>query len=162
MANYNAGISYLRTTRMDTPVIYDNAELFTIGGCNVVRQSHGGDNAVCIVTAGITLFEALKAYEILKQEGIFIAIIDLYSIKPLAQDVLVRMAKKSGQKLITVEDHYKEGGLGEAVTYALRNTRIHIRCLAVTKLPCSGTPQELMAYEEIDADAIVRAVHELL
>ena len=79
----------------------------------------------------------------------------------MAQDVLIRMAKKSGQKIITVEDHYQEGGLGEAVTYALRNTQILIRCLAVRKLPCSGTPQELMEYGEIDADAIVRAVHEL-
>jgi len=159
MANYNAGISYLRTTRMDTPVMYDNDEPFTIGGCNIVRQSRHGDSYACVVAAGVTLFESLKAYEVLKREGVTISVIDLYSIKPLAQDILIRMAKKSGQKVITVEDHYLEGGLGEAVTYALRNTETEIRCLAVKKMPRSGTPQRLMEYEEIDANAIIKAVH---
>lgn len=162
MANYIAGISYLRTTRADTFVIYDNDEQFIIGGCKVIRQSMQANDQACVIAAGITLHEALKAYDILKSEGIFISVIDAYSIKPLAKDVIMRAAEKSGKKIITVEDHYLEGGLAEAVCYALRNTQIEITSLAVRKMPRSGTPEELMAYEEIDADAIIQAVHTII
>lgn len=162
MANYNAGISYLRTTRMETPVIYNNEDQFLIGGCAVVRQSQQKVDRVCVIAAGITLHEALKAYEILKQKNILISVIDLYSIKPLAADVLERVAKASDNNVITVEDHYLEGGLGEAVTCALKNTGIKIISLAVTKMPRSGKPEELLAYEEIDANTIVKAVYVIL
>jgi transketolase len=156
MANHYEGISYLRTTRSATPILYDNNEEFNIGGCKVVRQS---DNDVALVIgAGITLHNALKAYEQLQQEKISIAVIDVYSIKPLDHETIVRMAKKSGNRIITVEDHYLQGGIGEAVTYALRNEKIEITCLAVDKLPRSGKPDELMAWEGIDAQAIVKAV----
>lgn len=156
MAEYNQGISYLRTTRMDTPVIYDMSEKFVIGGCKVVRQSD--NDKVCIIAAGITLFEALKAYDQLNAQGISIAVIDLYSIKPLDIDTIKKIAEKSGNRIITVEDHYLQGGLGEAVTFALKDTDIKIDCLAVTKLPRSGLPEELLSFEQIDATAIVSSV----
>jgi transketolase len=160
MSEYH-GISYLRTTRSQTPVIYDNDEEFSIGGCKVVRQHHEGNDA-CIVTAGITLVDALKAYEFLKLEKINVAVVDLYSIKPLAHETLASLARASNNRIITVEDHYLEGGLGQAVTYALRNHNVHIDCLAVTKLPRSGTAAELFAYEDIDMAAIVKAVKKVI
>jgi transketolase len=157
MKNYNQGISYLRTTRGATPVLYDNKEEFTVGGSKVLRSNPQG-NVACVVAAGITVFEALKAHEMLQKEGIKIAVIDLYSIKPLDEATLYDMAQKSNNRLITVEDHYLQGGIGQAVTYAVRNHNISIDCLAVTKLPQSGSTKALMAYEGIDAEAIVAAV----
>jgi transketolase len=156
MAEYNQGISYLRTTRMATSVLYGNSEEFPVGGCKVLRQSD--KDIACIVGAGITLHEALKAYDLLQQKGISIAVIDLYSIKPLDTATLAKIGKAAGNKIITVEDHYLEGGLGQAVAYALRNSGIKIECLAVTELPRSGKPEELLAAAGIDAAAIMKAV----
>jgi len=156
MAEFEQGISYLRTTRMATPVIYEPTDQFPIGGCKLLKSS---DNDVaCVIGAGITLHEVLKAYEQLKQQGFSIAVIDLYSIKPLDQKTIESVALRSGKRVITVEDHYLQGGLGQAVTYALHNSNIHIDCLAVTKLPRSGTPEELLAFEGIDAAAIIQKV----
>lgn len=160
MANYDKGISYLRTTRGATPVIYENDEQFPIGGCKVVKSS-GADSAL-VIGAGITLHEALKAYDMLIKEGISIAVIDLYSIKPLDAKTLEQVATRSGDRIITVEDHYIQGGLGEAVVFALRNTALEIHCLAVTQLPMSGKPEELLAWAGIDANAIVKKVKSLL
>ncbi|MGE0009291.1 MAG: transketolase [Candidatus Babeliales bacterium] len=159
MANYTAGISYMRTTRAATPVMYDNDQQFSVGGCHIVRQS--GSDKACIIAAGITLFEALKAYDILHAQKIHVAVIDAYSIKPLAQDVIERVVKKSCKRVVTVEDHYRAGGLGEAVASALINENVQVKSLAVDHMPRSGTPEELFAYEELDAAAIVRAVKEL-
>ncbi len=156
MANRSDGITYLRTTRMATPVLYNTGEEFTLGGCKILRQSD--HDVACVIGAGVTLHEALKAYEHLKKENIYISVIDLYSIKPLARDTLLSMAKKAKNKIITVEDHYLEGGLGETVVYALRNTGITIECLAVKKLPRSGKPEELLALHEIDAATIIKTV----
>jgi transketolase len=160
MALYEHGMSYLRLTRMDTPVIYDAKETFKIGGCKVLRES---DNDVaCIVAAGITVFEALKAYEELKAKNISVSIIDLYSIKPLDADTLKRIAKKSRGRVITIEDHFIQGGLGEAVCYELRNEDCRIELLAVKELSRSGKPEELLAYHRIDATAIIESVFALL
>lgn len=156
MASYNNGISYLRTTRGETPVIYGASEQFPIGGCKIVRQSDR--DQCCIVAAGITLHNALAACERLAQEEIAVCVIDLYSIKPLDRQTVLAAAQHAGRRIITVEDHYLEGGLGQAVVYALKNTDITIDCLAVTKMPRSGRPDELMNYEGIDVDAIVRCV----
>ncbi len=156
MANYEGGISYMRTTRMATPVMYDNAESFPIGGCKVVRQSN--KDKVCIIGAGVTLFEALKAHELLGQQNIQVSVIDLYSVKPLDVATVTAIANASGNNIITVEDHYPEGGIGEAVASALRNSNIKIESLAVKRLPRSGKPEELMALANIDADAIVKKV----
>lgn len=155
MADYDAGISYLRTTRMATPVLYDTSESFVIGGCKVVRSSD--QDVACVIGAGVTLHEALRAYDELKKEGITVAVIDLYSIKPLDAQTIIHVAQKARGRVITVEDHYLDGGLGQAVSYALRNEDMTINCLAVTKLPRSGTPEDLLAYEGINAAAIVQA-----
>jgi len=160
MANYDAGISYLRTTRMATPILYHNDEPFEIGGCKVLKQSD--DDQVCVIGAGVTLFEALKAYEQLAREGVSLSVIDLYSIKPLDLQTIRSVVNKSGKRVITVEDHYVQGGLGEAVAVALCNDEIQIMNLAVIKLPRSGKPAELLADAGIDAAAIVHAVRQLL
>ena len=160
MAQYTKGISYLRTTRMATPVIYSNHEEFPIGGCKVVRSSD--NDAACVVAAGVTLVEALKAYDLLKKEDIHIAVIDLYSIKPLDEGTLIHVGGICANRIITVEDHYLEGGLGQAVIYAVRNTDIHVACLAVPVLPRSGTPEGLLAMMGIDARAIVAAVKQVV
>jgi transketolase len=154
MAGYN-GISYLRTTRGKTPLIYDNNEKFQIGGCKVLRQS--GKDTATVIGAGITLHEALAAYEDLKKENIFIRIIDLYSIKPIDTDTL-KKAAESTRAFITVEDHYPEGGIGEAVRSALTEERIIVHSLAVRKTPKSGKPEELLDYEEISKVAIIAKV----
>jgi len=160
MANYDEGISYLRTTRMATPVIYDVNEQFPIGGCKIVRQS--SQDKVCIIGAGITLHQALDAYMQLQECGIAVTVIDLYCIQPLDSVTIIKAAHAAGDKLITVEDHYIQDGLGQAVVYALRNTAIIIECLAVTQVPQSGTPEELMAWAGIDAAAIVKKVKEMI
>jgi transketolase len=156
MARYGDGISYLRTTRMETPVLYDNDEQFPVGGCKILRKSE--KDVACIVGAGVTLHEALKAYDVLAKKNVFVSVIDLYSIKPLDAATLISVARASGNIIITVEDHYPEGGIGEAVISAVRNENITVHALAVNRLPRSGLPEELLAFEGIDAVAIVKAV----
>ncbi len=160
MANYQQGISYLRTTRMNTAIIYDNSESFAIGGCKVIHQT--GKDKACIVAAGITLHEALKAQLELENQGISVSVIDLYSIKPLDAATIKMVAHLSGNRVVTVEDHYLQGGLGQAVTYAVRDTDIRVECLVVTHLPRSGKPEELLAWAGIDAAAIVTKIKTLL
>lgn len=152
------GIVYIRTTRGGTPVIYDSNEKFPIGGCKVLKKS--GQDTAAIVAAGITLHEALKAYDELKNEGISVRIIDLYSIKPVDEKTL-RSAAAETNGIITVEDHYPEGGLGEAVRSAFEKSPVPIYSLAVRKKPKSGKPQELLDFEEISHKAIVAKVKSL-
>ncbi|MEM2718675.1 MAG: transketolase, partial [Candidatus Bathyarchaeia archaeon] len=154
MANFE-GISYIRTTRPKTPVIYNNDEEFHIGGSKVLKCS--GNDEATIVAAGITVHEALKAYEILKADGISVRVIDCYSVKPLDAETLIKAAEET-KRIMTVEDHYSEGGIGEAV--ASLGIKPHI--LAVRKMPHSGKPEELMAEQGIDAAGIVRKVKELV
>jgi transketolase len=104
------------------------------------------------------LHEALEAYDILAQSDVYISVIDLYSIKPLDAATVISVAKSSKNKIITVEDHYLEGGIGEAVLSAVRNEGIMVQSLAVKELPRSGKPEELLAWSGIDAGAIVKAV----
>lgn len=153
------GISYLRTTRMGTPVLYRNDEAFRIGGSKVLRSSSA--DAAAIVAAGITVHEALKAYEVLKNEDIMVRIIDLYSVKPVDAQTLLKAAEDTGV-LLTVEDHVAEGGIGEAVRSALAESPVIVHSLAVRKLPRSGKPDQLLAYEGISRDAIVRRVRKSL
>jgi transketolase len=153
------GLCFLRTSRPKTPVIYNNDEQFPIGGAKVVRQN-AGDKAT-VVAAGVTLHEALKAADALKAEGIGITVIDAYSIKPLGRDVILAAAKKTGNTVITVEDHYIEGGLGDAVAGELSVEGIKVHKLAVTALPRSGKPAELLAHFGIDAAAIAKKVKSL-
>jgi transketolase len=151
------GICYLRTSRPKTPVIYSNDEAFPIGGAKVLRE---GDKAT-IVAAGVTLFEALKAADALKNEGIGITVIDAYSIKPLGKEMILAAAKKTNNTVVTVEDHYAEGGLGDAVAGELSAEGIKVHKLAVTSLPRSGKPEELLAHFGIDATSIVKKVKAL-
>jgi len=160
MSRYTNGITYLRTTRKATPVIYDTNQKFQIGGCNVLIQN--SYDKACVIAAGITLFEALKAYEVLKNEGITVSIIDLYSVKPLNREKVIEVAKASGNKIVTVEDHYLQGGIGEAITRAVSGECIDVACLGVTSLPRSGRPDELLAWAKIDSAAIVHQVKALL
>ena len=153
------GIVYIRTTRKETPIIYKTNEEFPIGGSKVLRQSD--KDAVAVIAAGITLHEALAACDELKKEGTFIRVIDLYSIKPVDKETL-RKAANVAQAFITVEDHFAEGGIGEAVRSAMADVDVPVHCLAVQKMPRSGKPGELLDYEEISKDAIIKKVKELL
>jgi transketolase len=157
------GISYLRTTRGETPVIYAADETFPIGGSKVVRES-AADQAT-VVAAGITLHESLKAYERLQAEGIAIRVIDAYSVKPIDAGTLRRATQETGGKLIVVEDHWAEGGLGDAVLECFTGAEggaPEVINLAVHAMPGSGTPAEELHAAGIDADAIVSAVKALL
>ncbi len=158
-ANHKGNV-YLRMTRAETPVIYKNDEDFPIGGLKIHKGQNKGMRVV-VVGAGITLHEALKAQIELAKEKIEIDVVDLYSIKPLDEKTLIRLSKNS-IAVITVEDHYKEGGIGEAVTSALSGLNVPVISLAVSKMPRSGKPAELLGYEEIDAKAIMKKVKKLI
>lgn len=154
------GIFYLRTSRPKTPVLYSNDEQFPIGGAKVVRQNAG--DKVTVVAAGVTLHEAIKAADALAKEGIGITVIDAYSVKPLGKEVIKAAAEKTGNVVVTVEDHYAEGGLGDAVAGELSSDGIKVHKLAVRELPRSGKPEELLARFGIDAAAIVKRVKALV
>jgi transketolase len=156
-----AGISYLRTTREKTPVLYPPTERFTIGGSTVVRQSDA--DAVTIVAAGITLHEALKAHDDLLSAGVPSRVIDAYSVKPIDRETLWAAARVTKGRIVIAEDHWPEGGLGSAVAEAFTATAgwreelpIHIQHLAVRSMPGSGTPAQLLAGAGIDSAAIVK------
>jgi transketolase len=153
------GIFFLRTSRPKTPIIYNNDEQFPIGGAKVLRQSPA-DKAT-VVAAGVTVYEALKAADTLRNEGIGITVIDAYSVKPLGKEVIHGAAQKTNNTVVTVEDHYAEGGLGDAVAGELSALGVRVHKLAVRELPHSGKPEELMAKYGIDAQAIVRQVKAL-
>lgn len=149
------GVSYIRVTRADTPVLYGPEEKFVIGGSKTLKSSAA--DAVTVIAAGITLPEALKAHAQLEKEGVAIRVIDLYGVKPLDEVTLLKAAAET-KAIITVEDHYPEGGLGEAVMAALATVKTPVYSLAVRKTPCSGEPEELLAEMEIDAAAIVKKI----
>jgi transketolase len=155
------GIVFLRTLRPNTPVIYDADEEFPIGGSRVVRSSD--DDDVTIVGAGVTVHEALKAADALTDDGINARVIDAYSIKPIDAETLHAAAEATG-RIITAEDHWPEGGLGDAVLAALaeNDERPLVVKLAVREMPRSGKPAELLAAYGIDADGIARAARELV
>jgi transketolase len=151
------GIVYIRTTRPKTPVIYKNTETFTVGGSKVLRSS--GDDKFTIVAAGITTHEALAAYDKLQQEGINVRVIDAYSIKPLDVETL-SMAARETQAVITVEDHWLDGGLGDAVAANIGVQAPVIR-LGVQQEPHSGTQEQLLRIHGISRDAIHQRVMQL-
>lgn len=152
------GVCYLRTTRQEMPRLYADGEDFPIGGSKTLR--HSDEDRVTIVAAGVTLHEALKAADTLAAEHVNVRVIDLYSVKPLDMTAL-RTAAAETAAIITVEDHYAEGGIGEAVAAALADVATPVFSLAVGKLPMSGKPHELLAFEGIDAAAIVARVRSL-
>jgi transketolase len=155
------GIVFMRTTREKTPVIYPPGEEFTIGGSRVVRSSD--DDQVTLVGAGITLHESLKAADALAADGINARVIDLYCLKPIDGETL-RAAARETSAIVTVEDHFPEGGIGDAVLDALADApnRPVIRKLAVRIMPGSATPAEQLAAAGIDAEHIATAARELV
>jgi transketolase len=156
------GIVFLRTTRANTPVIYGPDEEFPVGGARVVRESD--DDDVTIVGAGITLHEALKAADGLAQDGVQARVIDLYSVKPVDAETLQAAADATGGRIVTVEDHWPEGGIAEAVLSAFADTeeRPRVVQLAVRDMPGSGKPAELLAAAGIDAEHIAEAARKLI
>jgi len=150
------GITYMRTSRPKTPVIYPNDEEFKIGGSKVLRRSV--DDKVTLVAAGVTLHEALKAYEMLKEKGIYIRVIDAYSVKPIDEETLIESAKKTNNTIISVEEHYYDGGLGDAVLNAVATHNIQVHKMAVCDIPRSGKPAELLDAYGISAERIVEKV----
>ena len=152
-ANYD-GVSYVRTARPDVAVIYGNDEEFALGGSKVLRSSLA--DRVTLVGAGVTLHEALAAADLLAGEAIAARVIDCYSIKPLDQATLRRAAADT-EAIVTVEDHYPEGGLGEAVAAAVSGTGAPVHVLAVRRTPHSGKGAELLAEQGLDAAGIAAA-----
>lgn len=152
----HVGMVYMRTSRPKTPVLYDASETFPIGGSKVLRQSD--QDAATVVGAGVTVFEALKAYDQLKGAGVAIRVIDAYSVQPIDAATLRASAKATKNRVITVEDHYAPGGLGDAVASALAGDSVNITRLAVREIPRSGLPDELLDRYGISAKHIVDAV----
>jgi transketolase len=158
-AIHREGIVYLRTLRQGTPVIYDNTETFPIGSSKVLRQSDR--DAITLVGCGTTLHEALEAHQQLQREGIPARVIDAYSIKPIDAATLRAAADATGA-LITIEDHYPAGGLGEAVLAALADHPTPVVMMAVRKIPLSGSPEDQLKYQDLSASAIVTTVKQTL
>ena len=154
-AAYHPGPVYLRMSRPKTPVIYANETTFRIGGSTVLRES--AHDVATVIGAGITLFEALKAHDLLKADGISIRVVDAYSIQPIDAVTMQRCAHET-QRLITVEDHYVVGGLGDAVARAVAPGGAVVTRLAVREIPHSGTPDELVHHYGLSAQKIADAV----
>jgi len=150
------GMVYIRTSRPKTPVIYGPDDEFPVGGSKVVRESP--DDAATVVAAGVTLFEALRAHDLLAAEGIPVRVIDAYSVQPVDRRTLVDAARRTGNRLITVEDHYAAGGLGDAVSEAVAADGIVVERMAVRGVPRSGRPDELLERFGISASCIAAAV----
>src|SRR5437773_8021549 len=159
------GIVYMRTTRANTPVIYGAADEFAIGGSRVVRGG-GADDRVTVIAAGITLHEAIKAADALAKEGTKVRVIDVYSVKPIDAKTLLAAVVATNGRVVVVEDHWPEGGIGEAVLDACAEgglvTAVSWKHLAVREMPGSGKPAELLHAAGIDADCIATAVKSLL
>ena len=151
------GMAYIRTSRPKTEVIYAPTEEFDVGGSKVLRQS--GSDVATVVAAGVTVFEALAAYERLQSEGISIRVIDAYSVQPVDTETLVNAGLQTGRQLITVEDHYSVGGLGDAVSEAVAHHGVTVERLAVREVPRSGRSAELLERYGISSSHIIAAVH---
>jgi transketolase len=158
MARYR-GIAYLRTTRPATSLIYSNKHKFPIGGSKVLKKNP--EDKAAVIAAGITVHEALKAYQELKEERILVRIIDAYSVEPIDKKKIMREVKEAKGKVVVVEDHFKNGGLGEAVALALAG-KAEISHLAIEELPRSGKPEELMDRYGISSSHIKKAVKQLI
>ena len=155
-AAYHPGPVYMRTSRPKTPVIYGPDESFEVGGLKVLRQS--ASDVATVVGGGVTVFEALKAYEELRKQGVSIRVIDLYSLQPIDAAALVRCARDTKGRVIAVEDHYAGGGIGDAVASAIAPAGLTVRRLAVREIPRSGTPDQLLDRYGISARHIIAAV----
>ena len=156
LAAATPGPAYIRTTRPKTRVIYAAGETFAVGGSKTLRQS--ANDVATVVAAGITLYEALEAHDRLAADGISIRVIDLYSVQPVDRDALVAAGQATGGRLITVEDHYPHGGIGDAVSEAVWDQGFRVQRLAVREIPRSGPSDVLLDRYGISARSIVEAV----
>jgi len=154
------GMVYLRTGRPKTPILYTNDEPFTIGGSKVLRES--ATDRLTVVAAGVTLFEALKAHDELARQGIAIRVVDLYSIVPIDRATLVACGRATNNLMLTVEDHYAHGGIGDAVTAAVNCDGVRVHKMAVTEIPHSGKPEQLLDRYGISARHIVEKIKKLV
>ena len=154
------GMAYMRTSRPKTPVIYGPEESFPIGGSKVLRQSD--NDAAAVIGAGVTVFEALKAHDQLKSEGINIRVIDAYSVQPIDAKTMIEAGKATGGSLVTVEDHFPAGGIGDAVSEAVAPAGFTVARLAVREIPRSGQPDELLDRYGISARRIADAVRQIV
>ena len=159
LAAQTPGIVYIRSSRPKTPILYSNDEDFQVGGSKVLKSSD--KDRATLVAAGVTLHEALKASLELESQGLAVRVIDLYSIKPIDQETLLKAARET-QLLITVEDHYPEGGLGDAVLGALASQPCRLHKIAVEGLPRSGESAQLMDAFGLSAKSIVKKVKEFV
>jgi transketolase len=159
LAAQRKGIVYIRTTRGKTPALYPEDAAFTVGGLKIVRRSDG--DRVAIVAAGITLHEALAAHDELAGAGLAVRVIDLYCVKPVDAAALLEAGRACPGGLLTVEDHYAEGGIGAAVLEAVGEAGVPVHRLAVREIPRSGPPKKLLERYGIGRAAIVEKVREL-
>jgi transketolase len=160
LAANHKGMVYIRAGRPKSPVLYGPDERFHIGGSKVVRQSPA--DVLTIVAAGVTLFEALKAHEQLKAVGIPVRVVDLYSIAPIDRATLMDCARAAHGRILTVEDHYAHGGVGDAVLGAVGAEGIKVHKLAVRAIPHSGKPDELIDHFGIGARSIVDTAKQII
>jgi transketolase len=160
LAAATPGPAYIRLGRPKVPVIYDAHETFTLGGSKTLRRSD--KDVVTVVAAGVTVFEALNAHDVLAASGTHIRVIDAYSIQPIDRDGLIAAGKATSGRVLTVEDHYAHGGLGDAVSEAVGDNGFRVRRLAVREIPRSGPPDQLLELFGISSHAIVDAVRAFL
>lgn len=161
LAANTPGVCFIRTSRPNSPIIYSPDDKLQIGKARVVRKSDS--DKVTVIGCCVTLFEALKAADKLAIDGVNIRVIDPFTIKPIDAELIRSNAKETGGKIITVEDHYPEGGLGEAVCSAVACCRdITVKKLAVQEVPRSGKSAELLEKYGISANCIVKAVNQIL
>jgi transketolase len=153
------GPVYIRTSRPKTRVLYDSSEAFVVGGSKVLRQSDA--DVATVVAAGVTVFEALQAHETLVRDGVAIRVIDAYCVQPIDADTLVAAGRETSGVVVTVEDHYDAGGLGDAVSAAVAPHGIAVHRLAVREIPRSGRPAELLDRYGISAAHIVDTIRRL-
>ena len=160
LAADHQGMVYIRTSRPKNPVLYPNEENFEIGGSKTLRSS--GSDRLTVVAAGVTVTEAMKACDLLAREGIAIRVLDAYSVKPVDAKGLLKAAAQSNNTLVVVEEHYSEGGLGDAVLNAVANNGVRVFKMAVQEIPRSGKPEELLERYGLSANRIVKKVKELV
>lgn len=154
------GVAFIRTSRPKTPVIYRNEEQFPVGGLKVLRQSD--NDRLCLAGAGVTVHEALKAYDMLKEQGISVRVLDLYCVKPLPADELTKHVLAAGSKILVAEDHYPEGGIGEAVAAAVSCKSIAVHGAAVTSIPGSDSVEVLLDFHGLSARRLAERVTQIL
>jgi len=159
LASNTMGLKYIRTTKIKTDVVYDNSEKFDLGDFKILKKSD--KDVAVVVGSGITLHEALKAHKKLEERGIQICVVDLYCIKPFNTKKLLVLVKTCGNKVVVVEDHYTEGGIGEMICKELNGSGTKINCLSVKEKPHSGKPDILLNMHKIDSNAIIGSINEL-